>query len=159
MLDPGDSELPEAEKPKDFFGIGFDPLTDSTAFPRLSEAEIGEVTSFGERCSFDENEALFSVGDYPYNGFVIISGRVRSVDISTGERVVCVRFGAGHFTGDVDLLTRRPAPLSVEADTAVEPIRLTPQQLRILFTQKPQLGEKLWRSYQRRRELLLKSNF
>jgi len=159
MLGPGDSELPEVEKAQDFFGIGFDPLTDSDAFPRLSEAELGEVAPLGERCRFDENEPLFSVGDYPYNCFVIISGRVRSVDISTGERVVCVRFGAGHFTGDIDLLTRRPAPLSVEADTAVEAIRLTPQQLRILFTRRPQLGEKLWRSYQRRRELLLKSNF
>ena len=154
-----DRKSPEEDQVQEFFGIGFDPLTDSDAFPRLSEAELGEVAPLGERCSFDENEPLFSVGDYPYNCFVITSGKVRSVDISTGERVVCVRFDAGHFTGDIDLLTRRPAPLSVEADTAVEAIRLTPQQLRILFTRRPQLGEKLWRSYQRRRELLLKSNF
>jgi thioredoxin reductase (NADPH) len=154
-----DSERPEAEKPQAFFGIGFDPLTDATAFPHLSEAELEEVAPLGERCTFDENEPLFSAGDYPYNGFVIVSGRVRSVDVSTGERVVCVRFGAGYFTGDIDLLTRRPAPLSVEADTAVDAIRLTPRQLRILFTRRPQLGEKIWRSYQRRRELLLTSNF
>jgi thioredoxin reductase (NADPH) len=154
-----DSERPEAEKPQAFFGIGFDPLTDATAFPHLSEAELEEVAPLGERCTFDENEPLFSAGDYPYNGCVIVSGRVRSVDVSTGERVVCVRFGAGYFTGDIDLLTRRPAPLSVEADTAVEAIRLTPRQLRMLFTRRPQLGEKMWRSYQRRRELLLTSNF
>src|SRR5215467_1071978 len=154
-----DRKSPEEDQAQDFFGIGFDPLTDSDAFPRLSEAELGEIASLGERCRFDEHEPLFSVGDYPYNSFVIISGRVRSVDISTGERVVCVRFGAGYFTGDIDLLTRRPAPLSVEADTGVEAIRLTPKQLRILFTRRPQLGEKLWRSYQRRRELLLTSNF
>jgi thioredoxin reductase (NADPH) len=154
-----DSERPEAEKPQAFFGIGFDPLTDATAFPHLSKAELEEVAPLGERCTFDENEPLFSAGDYPYNGFVIVSGRMRSVDLSTGERVVCVRFGAGYFTGDIDLLTRRPAPLSVEADTAVEAIRLTPRQLRILFTRRPQLGEKIWRSYQRRRELLLTSNF
>jgi hypothetical protein len=43
--------------------------------------------------------------------------------------------------------------------TAVEAIRLTPKQLRNLFTRKPQLGEEFWKSYQRRRELLLKSNF
>jgi hypothetical protein len=87
----GDSEHPEAEKAHDFFGIGFDPLTDSDAFPRLSEAELGEIAPLGERCSFDENEPLFSVGDYPYNCFVIISGRVRSVDLSTGDRVVSGR--------------------------------------------------------------------
>jgi thioredoxin reductase (NADPH) len=154
-----DPKFPEAEEPRPFFGIGFDPLTDATAFPNLSEFELGEIAPFGERCTFEENEPLFSAGDYPYNCFVITSGRVRSVDVSTGERVVCVRLGVGYFTGDIDLLTRRPAPLSVEADTTVEAIRLTPKQLRILFTRRPQLGEKLWRSYQRRRELLLTSNF
>src|SRR5215469_17076642 len=39
------------------------------------------------------------------------------------------------------------------------PFDLHHSKLRILFTQKPHLGEKLWRSFQRRRELLLKSNF
>ena len=78
-----DSELPEKEKPQAFFGIGFDPLTDATAFPRLTEVELEEVAPLGERCTFDENEPLFSAGDYPYNCFVITSGTVRSVDVST----------------------------------------------------------------------------
>jgi hypothetical protein len=68
-----DRKSPEEDQVQDFFGIGFDPLTDSDAFPRLSEAELGEVAPLGERCSFDENEPLFSVGDYPYNCFVITS--------------------------------------------------------------------------------------
>jgi thioredoxin reductase (NADPH) len=72
---------------------------------------------------------------------------------------VFVRYGAGYFTGDIDLFTRRPSIISVEAETSVEAVRLTPKQLRDLFTRKPQLGEKFWNSYQRRRELLLKSKF
>jgi thioredoxin reductase (NADPH) len=84
---------------------------------------------------------------------------VRGVDISTGERLVFIRYGAGYFTGDIDLFTRRPSIVSVEAETPVEAIRLTPKQLRDLFTRKPELGEKFWKSYLRRRELLLKSNF
>ena len=93
------------------------------------------------------------------NSYVILSGRVRAVDISTGQRVAFVRYGAGYFTGDIDLFTRRPSIVSVEAETPVEAIRLTPKQLRHLFTRKPHLGERFWKSYQRRRELLLKSNF
>ena len=84
---------------------------------------------------------------------------VRAVDISTGERVVFIRYGAGYFTGDIDLFTHRPFIVTIEAETQVEAIRLTPKQLRNLFTRKPQLGEKFWKSYQRRRELLLKSKF
>lgn len=47
---------------------------------------MGEVSQFGERCSFAENQALFCAGDYPFNSHVILSGTVRVVDVSTGKR-------------------------------------------------------------------------
>lgn len=159
MTSSSESKVPDADKTQGFFGLGFDPLSDSVAYPHLDEAEVAEVAPFGERCAFTENDPLFSAGDYPFNSYVIVSGKVRAVDVSTGERVVFVRYGAGYFTGDIDLFTRRPAIVSMEADTAVEAIRLTPRQLRDLFTKKPQLGEKFWKSFQRRRELLLQSKF
>jgi thioredoxin reductase (NADPH) len=154
-----DSQFSRADQPQEFFGLGFDPLSDTIAFPHLDEAEVSEVTPFGERCAFAENEPLFLAGDYPFNSYVILSGKVRGVDMSTGERVVFVRYGVGYFTGDIDLFTRRPAIVSVEAETFVEAVRLTPRQLRDLFTKKPQIGEKFWKSFQRRRELLLQSKF
>ncbi|HZV87571.1 MAG TPA: cyclic nucleotide-binding domain-containing protein, partial [Candidatus Binatus sp.] len=153
------SHFPGADQSQAFLGLGFDPLLDLAAFPHLSETELAEVAPFGERCTFVENDPLVSAGDYPFNSYVILSGTVRAVDVSTGERVVFVRYGAGYFTGDIDLFTRRPSIISVEAETSVEVVRLTPKQLRDLFTRKPQVGEKFWKSYQRRRELLLKSKF
>jgi len=153
------SQFPGADQAQDFFGLGFDPLSDPVAYSHLSPTELEEVAPFGERCAMAENDPLVSAGDYPFNSYVILSGSVRAVDVSTGERVVFVRYGAGYFSGDIDLFTRRPSIISVEAETAVEAIRLTPKQLRDLFTRKPQLGEKFWKSYQRRRELLLKSKF
>jgi thioredoxin reductase (NADPH) len=153
------SPFPGGDRAQDFFEPGFNPLSDPVAYPELTEAELAEVAPFGEQCHFAENESLVSAGDYPFNSYVILSGRVRAIDISTGERVVFVRYGTGYFTGDIDLFTRRPSLVSVEAETAVEAIRLAAKQLRDLFTRKPQLGEKLWKSYQRRRELLLKSKF
>jgi thioredoxin reductase (NADPH) len=154
-----DKKFPEGDRAHGFFGFGFDPLSDPIAYPRLDEAEVAEVAPFGEGCAFAENDSLFSAGDYPFNSFVILSGKVRAVDVSTGERVVFVRYGAGYFTGDIDLFTRRPTIVSVEADTYVEAVRLTPRQLRDLFIKKPQAGEKFWKSFQRRRELLLQSKF
>ena len=159
MSGSGDSKFPETDKAQAFFAPGFDPLSDPVAYPRLNDGEIAEVAPFGERCAFAENEPLVSCGDYPFSSYVVAAGRVRAVDISTGQRVVFVRYGAGYFTGDIDLLTRRPSLVSVEAETTVEAIRLTPRQLRNLFIQRPQLGEKFWKSYQRRRELLLTSKF
>jgi thioredoxin reductase (NADPH) len=153
------SQFSGAQQSQDFFGLGFDPLSDPLAYPRLNPTELAEVAPFGEQCAIAENDPLVSAGDYPFNSYVILSGMVRAVDVSTGERVVFVRYGAGYFSGDIDLFTRRPSIVSVEAETIVEAIRLTPKQLRDLFTRKPQLGEKFWKSYQRRRELLLKSKF
>jgi thioredoxin reductase (NADPH) len=159
MSSSAESHFLGAGAPLDDFGLRADPLSDTTAFPRLSEAELVEVAPFGERCSFATNQPLFRAGDYPFNSHVILSGTVRIVDLSCGERLVFVRYGAGYFTGDIDLLTRRPSVVTCEAETAVEAIRLTPYQLRDMFTRKPVLGEKFWKSFQRRRELLLISKF
>jgi thioredoxin reductase (NADPH) len=159
MSRSAESQFSQAGSPLDDFGLGTNPLSDKTAFPRLSETELAEVASFGERCSFARNQPLFRAGDYPFNSHVILSGMVRIVDMSSGERLVFVRYGAGYFTGDIDLLTRRPSVVTCEAETAVEAIRLTPYQLRDMFTRKPDLGERFWKSFQRRRELLLISRF
>jgi FixJ family two-component response regulator/CRP-like cAMP-binding protein len=157
------SNSPDAKStvagPRRDFDLDFDPLADNVAYPHLSASELNEVAPFGERCSFAKNKPLVTAGDYPFNSHVILSGGVRVVDVSTGERVVFVRHGAGYFTGDIDLFTRRPPLVSVEAETIVEAIRLTPNRLREFFTQTPRLGEKFWKSFQRRRELLLVSKF
>jgi thioredoxin reductase (NADPH) len=154
-----DPQFRQSDKPREYFEQGFDPLSDPVAYPHLTDAELAEAARFGEPCAFAENEPLVSAGGYPFSSYLILSGTVRAVDISTGERVVFIRYGAGYFTGDIDLLTRRPSLVSVEAETAVEAVRLTPKHLRNLFTRRPQLGEKFWKSYQRRRELLLTSKF
>lgn len=151
--------VPDPPDQGEFFARSFDPLADPIAYPNLNETELAEVIPFGERCTFAQNEPLVSAGDCPFSSYVILSGAVRAVDISTGERVVFIRYGTGYFTGDIDLLTRRPSLVSVEAETAVEAVRLTLKHLRNLFIRKPQLGEKFWKSYQRRRELLLTSKF
>jgi CRP-like cAMP-binding protein len=130
-----DSRFPEGDQDQGFFRLGFDdPLSDLVAYPCLNATEIAELAPFGEHCAFAENKPLFSAGDYPFNSYVVLAGKVRAVDISTSERVVFVRYGAGYFTGDIDLFTRRPAIVSVEAETSVEAIRLTPKQLRQLFS-------------------------
>jgi thioredoxin reductase (NADPH) len=159
MSTSDDLETPAGASPSPAFGVGPDPLADKVAFPQLSGAELAEVALFGERHSFAKNEALFCAGDYPFNSHAILSGTIRIVDVSTGERVVFVRYGAGYFTGDIDLFTRRPSVVSCEAETDVEAVRLTPTQLRSMFMRRPELGEKFWKSFQRRRELLLVSKF
>jgi CRP-like cAMP-binding protein len=66
----------------------FDLHSNQTAFPHLNESEIAEAAAFGERCSFRKNEVLFSSGDKSFDSYTILSGQVRIMDISTGERVL-----------------------------------------------------------------------
>lgn len=135
------------------------PLTDRLAFPHLSESELAAVAEFGEPCSFRAGEVIFSVGDYPFDSYTILLGEVRIIDTSTGERSCFIQYGPGYFTGDIDLFTRRRSVVSIEAKTSVQALRLTPDRLREMFVRRPALGERYWRSFQRRRELLLASNF
>ena len=129
------------------------------AYPQLSESELIEVQDFGERCTFSAGDTIFAAGDYPFDSYTILSGEVRVVDVSSGERITVVRYGSGRFTGDIDLFTRRPSIVSIEAETDVEAVRLTPAQLREMFISDPALGERYWRSFQQRRSLLLSSEF
>ncbi len=135
------------------------PLDDTVAFPVLSAEELAQGGEFGTRCSFAPGETLFSAGDHPFDCYVILSGEVCILDISTDERTCVIRYGAGHFTGDIDLFTGRPAVVTGEAATAVEAVRIPPANLREMFVRRPVLGERLWRAMQHRRELLLETGF
>lgn len=136
-----------------------DPLSDAVAFPRLNDDELAEGALFGERCSFQAGEPLFRAGQYPFHSYVILSGQIRVIDTSTEEPTVFIRYGSGFFTGDIDLFTGRPSVVTCEAETQVEAIRLTSDRLREMLVRRVVLGERFWKSFQCRRELLLKSNF
>ncbi len=136
-----------------------DPLADTTAFPVLSAAELEQCLEFGVRCSFQPGEALFSAGDQPFDCYLITAGEVCIVDVSTDERHCVLRYGTGHFTGDIDLLTGRPAVVTGEAVTAVDAIRIPPENIREVFVRRPAIGERIWRAMQSRRERLLQTEF
>ena len=120
----------------------FDPLSDQVAFPRLDDSEMAQVALFGERCSFRQREPLVSAGQYPFHSYVILCGQIRVIDVSTEEPTVFVRYGAGYFTGDIDLFTGRPSVVTCEAETYVEAIRLTCERLRELFVHRVDLGQR-----------------
>jgi thioredoxin reductase (NADPH) len=135
------------------------PLDDEIAFPVLGESEMEKAAAFGIRCSFATGQVLFAAGDQPFDCFIILSGEVCIFDVSSDERVCVVQYGAGHFTGDIDLFTGRRALVSGEAVTPVEALRISPSNLHQLLVKQPALGERIWKGMQRRRELLLETTF
>ena len=136
-----------------------DSLMDGVAFPVLSPGDLARCEDFGQHCSFAAGQSLFAAGDQPLDCFVLLSGEAALVDVSREERADVRLYRAGHFTGDIDLLTGRPAVLSCEAVEAVEAIRIPARGVREMFVRAPELGARFWRAFQRRRELLLQTAF
>jgi thioredoxin reductase (NADPH) len=136
-----------------------DQMKDTVAFPVLSAAELEECAEFGTRCSFAAAEDLFRAGDQPFDCYVILSGEVCIIDVSTDEPTYLVRLRGGQFTGDIDLFTGRRAAASCEAISQVEAIRISPDKVREMLVRQPTLGARIWRAFQRRRELLMATDF
>jgi thioredoxin reductase (NADPH) len=162
---PGHLSNPWPPFPNTFSGLQvpapplLNSATDEVAYPHLSESELCDVAAFGEPCSFRKGDYLVRTGDHSFSSYVLISGVANVIDLSSGERRVFTRYGAGCFTGDVYLLTNRRSIISIEAETDIEALRLPPARVRAMLVRKPQLGELFWKAFQRRRELLLASHF
>src|SRR6202167_1925711 len=136
-----------------------DQMKDTVAFPVLSAAELEECAEFGTRCSFAAGEDLFRAGAQPFECYVILSGEASIIDVSTDEPTSMARYGAGQFTGDIDLFTGRLAVGSCQAATVVEAIRIAPDRVREMLVRQPTLGARIWRAFQRRREVLMATDF
>ena len=66
-------------------------------------------------CSFEDGEALFRAGDRGFPFYVVESGEIAIVDESGDAPRTLVVHGPREFTGDVSLLTDRPAVISAYA--------------------------------------------
>ena len=86
------------------------------AFPRLSDAEIAALDAQGQRRPIQPGDVLFSEGDRESDFFVILAGKVASVEGkgTPEERAISVH-GRGRFLGELSLLTGEGAWYSAVA--------------------------------------------
>jgi thioredoxin reductase (NADPH) len=131
----------------------------STAFPRLEAAEVEALAGMADLCSFGDGEALFQVGERGLPLYVVESGAVAIVDESGEEPKTLVVHGPHEFTGDVSLLTDRPAVVSAYARGATRAYCVRQAELRRVLQEVPGLSDRLLESFQTRRALLEHSGF
>ncbi|HET6385572.1 MAG TPA: hypothetical protein VFJ58_19435 [Armatimonadota bacterium] len=62
-----------------------DLMADTVAFTVLSAAELTRCSEFGTRCSIARGEQIFAAGSQSFDCYVIVSGDVCIVDLSTDE--------------------------------------------------------------------------
>jgi thioredoxin reductase (NADPH) len=129
------------------------------AFPRLSPSEIEILAGMAEICAFEDGESVFQAGQRGLPFYVVESGGIAIVDESADEPKTLVVHGPGEFTGDVSLLTDRPAVVSAYARGACRAYCVTQARLRGVIQEIADLSDKLLEAFQTRRLLLERSGF
>jgi thioredoxin reductase (NADPH) len=126
------------------------------AFPRLSDAQIAALDAQGQRRPIQPGEVLFAEGDRDVGFFVVLAGRVASVEGhgTPEERVIAVH-GPGRFLGELSLLTGEGAWYSAVALDAGEVLAVPVARLRDLVARDPAFGDLVLRAYLLRRSILI----
>lgn len=125
------------------------PLVDrpEQALPRLTEAQLARVATFGEHRTKKAGEMLFALGQEASSCFVVLSGRAEILAEVDGRDVTVVVHGPGEFTGELNLLSSRRALVRGQMQTDGEVIVLESAQLRRLVQRDAELGEIFIRAF------------
>ena len=140
-----------------------DPPTPSfenvVAFPALTENELSHLRRLGKERRFADGETLFEQGQRDFSFFAVTKGEVIVLEDSSGVEREVVTHGPGEFTGDVAMLTERPAVVTIRARGACQAIEVSSHQLRRMLAEVPELSDKLLEAFQMRRQILEASDF
>jgi thioredoxin reductase (NADPH) len=129
------------------------------AFPKLSESEVEHLAGIARLCSFQDGELMFEAGHRDMPFYVVESGGIAIVDESSDVPKTIVVHGPREFSGDVSLLTDRPAPVSAYARGETRAYCVRQAELRRVIQEIPDLSDKLLEAFQTRRMLLERSGF
>jgi thioredoxin reductase (NADPH) len=131
----------------------------SVAFPTLDDQLLAELEDCAgaARKSYSDGQYLFRVGQQDHNFYVIKSGTVDIIDLSSGEPRALTTHRAGQFTGDVSHLTGARAVVSAIVRGDCEVFEISPSTLREILDDCPKLSDIILRAFIARRQLLHES--
>jgi thioredoxin reductase (NADPH) len=131
---------------------------DEHMFPKLTPQELDRLRRFGEVRRFAPGEALFVTGDIAPGMYVLIKGSVRVTRRDPlGHAAPIVEQGPGEFVAEVGQLSGQPAFVDVHAIGDVEALLISPQNLRALMIEEPELGERIMHALILRRVVLIEA--
>jgi thioredoxin reductase (NADPH) len=129
------------------------------AFPKLTDSELECLAGLATTCSFRDGELVFRAGQRGLPLYVVQSGEIAIVDESTEVSKTIVVHAPREFTGDVSLLTDRPAAVSGYARGETRAYCVSQLELRRVIQEIPDLSDKLLEAFQTRRVLLERSGY
>lgn len=130
-------------------------LTDSP-FSKLSSDELQQLSEFASCEEYQDGDIVFRAGDNNLDLFVVESGTLDILN-PTDHDAVIASHSAGHFSGDIDVLTKRPVIVTGVAQGKTRVLRIPNARLREVLTKIPRISDKLLNAFQMRREWLLRT--
>src|SRR5215467_14729175 len=106
----------------------FSPTENAIAFPKLTPGDIALLKPLATACSYKDGETIYRAGDTDVDLFVVESGEVAILNPEDGD--VIASYGPGQFSGDIDLLTRRPILVTGTARGQTQLLRISGGHLR-----------------------------
>ena len=139
--------------------VALNPLTLSSGaermFPTLTPEQIQRIAERGRRRSISSGEVLVEAGAQIVPFFVVIRGQVEVIRPSSSGDVLVAVHGPGQFTGEVNMLSGRPALVRSRASAPGEVIELNREQLLALVQTDSALSEIIMRAFILRRVELI----
>lgn len=124
------------------------------ACPRLNPAQIQVIAARATRRRTEPGELLIVEGAPQTEFFVVTAGTVAVVeDHGTPEQRVVRVHGPGRFLGEFGLLTGQPALFTGVVSRPGEVLAVPAEELRVLVTEDPVLGDLILRAFLQRRSL------
>src|SRR5580700_695896 len=113
--------------------------TEEIAFPVLTDIDIARVEPMGVRRVVADGTVVFRAGQRDLDLFIVESGSLEILNPSDNRRITV--HTKGSFSGDIDLLTRRPPVVTGVARGETHLIQVPGEKVRELLMRHPQIGE------------------
>src|SRR5690242_6433578 len=124
-------------------------------FPKLTPAQLERIAAHGRSRSIEAGEVLVEPGQPIVRFYVVTEGQVEIVRPWFGKETVVVIYEPGQFTGEVNMLSGRPAIHRVRARQAGRVIELSRARLLELVQTDSELSELIMRAFIVRRVELI----
>lgn len=124
-------------------------------FPKLTPARISRIAAHGHVRPTRQGEVLIEAGDHVVPFFVVTAGQVEIVSPSGGLETLVTVHAPGQFTGEVNMISGRPALFRARVRESGEVIELDRERLLALVQTDAELSEILMRAFILRRVELI----
>ena len=124
-------------------------------FPTLTAAQIARIAPLARERSFAPGDILWEQGEMKRPLMVVLEGEIDV--LSDGDTLITVH-RQGNFSGDVDLISDRPASTRARARVAGRILELPAQRVRRLVQTDPELSQIILRAFLLRRTLIMARN-